>query len=107
VFERAAVPDRGREVELELGYVVVAEDFRGRNLSCDLVRHALTGYELTPLFATSRTDRMSMHRTLKRFNFDPIGHPYPSAEEESRVQLFVRTAAQQALGGDGGRGRAQ
>ena len=101
VFERAGVPDRG--CELELGYVVVADAYRGRKLSQELVRHAFAGFEQTALFATSRVDRVPMHRTLKRFGFAPLGHLYQSTEEGAEVQLFIRTAAQLPAAAAGGR----
>jgi len=75
---------------LELGYIVVAEAYRDLKLSRTLVESALDGFTAISLFATSRADRERMHRTLVRFSFEQVGHPYPSNEEDCDVLLFIR-----------------
>jgi len=93
VFAAAHVPTLEKEFELELGYVVVADQYRGQHLSRIAVEKALEGFPTTPMLATSRADRDRMHRTLERFSFVRAGDPYPSREEDGEVVLFIRRVA--------------
>jgi len=95
VFQKAQVPDLEHAYRLELGYVVVEKDYKGRKLSRLLVEAALEGFTSTALFATSRADRERMHRTLARYSFSRVGEAYMSDEEQCDVLLFVRPTAQQ------------
>ncbi len=87
VFKKADVLDEG--FELELGWVVVAAAYRGRNLSHHLVEAAVSLVH-DPLFATSRTDNAPMHKTLKRCGFARAGSPYPGIRPEEQIALFLR-----------------
>lgn len=94
VFRSAGVPDLEQEYKFELGYVVVATAYQEQKLSRDLVKAALDDYTTTPIFATSRTDKDRMHRTLKRFCFVQVGTPYPSKLEGCELLLFIRRVCQ-------------
>jgi predicted GNAT family N-acyltransferase len=100
VFEMGAVPEMEEAYSFELGYVVVAKSHRNRKLSRQLVDAAIESVPDVPLFATSRSDRVAMHRTLERYNFRRVGQTYQSIEQGAEVLLFVRDVAQQALGVD-------
>lgn len=102
VFERAHVSEIQQDFNLELGYVVVAEQYRDRKLSRVLMEKALDGVGTTPLFATSRSDRQWIHSTLARFSFVRVGDPYPSEEEEGDVLLFVRGRSNRDAVAEGG-----
>jgi GNAT superfamily N-acetyltransferase len=73
---------------LELGYVFVVPGERNRGLSRRLVETTLDHSIRGGIFATSRADNTSMHRTLERFEFRAAGKPY--AGREQTIQLFVR-----------------
>lgn len=95
IFAAAQVPMLEREFDMELGYVVVADQYRGQRLSRIAVETALESFPITPLWATSRADRDRMHHTLQRFSFVRVGDPYLSRDGEGEVVLFVRAAQQQ------------
>jgi predicted GNAT family N-acyltransferase len=100
VFRKAGAADIDSGYVLELGYVVVAEAYQGRKLSRVLVNTALEGFASTPLFATSRASKGRMHSTLKRFAFRQVGDAYASEEEDEKVLLFVRDAAEESRDDD-------
>ena len=77
----------------ELGWVVVAPQYRGQGLSRCLVETALKAAEGQNVFATSPIDRTFMHRTLERYGFTREGEPYLSRRRAQSLQLFVRLAA--------------
>lgn len=69
-FAAAGVPMVDYETALELGYVVIAEDMRGKKLSgglCDAVAKEIRG----PTFAT--TDSNTMKRNLQKLGFTKAG----------------------------------
>jgi predicted GNAT family N-acyltransferase len=72
-FAAASVPITGYETALELGYVVIAEDMRGKKLSgclCDAIAKEIRG----PAFAT--TDSDTMKRNLQRLGFTRAGREW-------------------------------
>jgi len=72
-FADAGVPIKGYEEALELGYVVVAEDMRGRRLSRRLVE--LVADEIgEPVFAT--TGSGTMKNNLERSGFAQVGREW-------------------------------
>ncbi len=85
---------RESEFPYELGWVFVLPSARGRRLSLDLTRAALSGAGTDAVFATSRTDNVNMHATLTKFNFVPEGRPYASRRGGHKLQLFLRRPIQ-------------
>ena len=69
-FNKACFPISCYENAPELGYVVVAEDMRGRRFSGCLV-HAITADTQEPTFAT--TDDTAMQHNLQRSGFVKVG----------------------------------
>lgn len=72
-FAAAGVPIAAYETALELGYVVVAEDMRGKKLSGDL-SDAIAKEIRGPAFAT--TDSNTMKKNLQRSGFSRVGHEW-------------------------------
>ena len=77
----------------ELGWVFVMPSARGHKFSVDLTREALAGAGTHGVFATSRTDNVVMHATLKKFDVLPVGRPWNSRHGDHELQLFVRAGA--------------
>ena len=72
-FAAASVPIANYETALELGYVVVAEDMRGKKLSadlCDAIAKEIRG----PAFAT--TDSSTIKKNLQRSGFTKTGREW-------------------------------
>lgn len=72
-FTAAGVPIATFEAALELGYVVIAPDMRGKQLSGGLV-DTIVAQITEPTFAT--TDSPTMRNNLKRSGFTRIGNEW-------------------------------
>jgi predicted GNAT family N-acyltransferase len=72
-FTAAAVPIAGFENAPELGYVVIAPDMRGKQLSGGLVE-AIVAQITEPTFAT--TDSPTMRNNLERSGFTRAGNEW-------------------------------
>lgn len=106
VFVKAGVPLSGPAPPYELGWVVVDERQRGRRHSRLLVESALQAAGEAEVFATSHTENLAMHATLRRCGFTAVGDPYFSRRHERRLVLFVRARAASPTGrADTGSGR--
>lgn len=72
-FNSAGVPIAGFETAPELGYVVIASDMRGKQLSGGLV-DAIVAQITEPTFAT--TDSPTMRNNLERSGFTRAGNEW-------------------------------
>ena len=85
-FAAAGVTIAAYETALELGYVVVAEDMRGKKLSgdlCDAVAKEIRG----PAFAT--TDSNTMKKNLQRSGFTRAGQEWQG--RKGALSLWILT----------------
>lgn len=89
VFQKATATALPEGFALELGWVYVDPEHRGKGLSRKLVEAALASAEKQNVFATSRTDNKAMHKTLLKFGFSKEGRPYRSGMSEHNLELFV------------------
>ena len=85
-FAAACVPIAGFEKAPELGYVVVAEDMRGRRLSGDLV-DMISKEILEPSFAT--TDSSTMMKNLQRSGFVRAGQEWQGQKGALSLWTFT------------------
>jgi len=85
-FAAAGVPIVGYEAAPELGYVVVAEDMRGRRLSGGLV-DTIAKEIRKPAFAT--TDSNTMRNNLQRAEFIKVGQEWPG--QKGALSLWTIT----------------
>lgn len=90
VFKAAKVDLLPDDFAFELGWVFVHPDARGLGLSGRLFAVLMPHVETVHAYATSRVDNAPMHATLSRFGFKCVGAPYPSKQNETPIQLFVR-----------------
>lgn len=72
-FAAAGFPINGYETAPELGYVVIAEEMKGRRLSGNLV-NAIIKEIREPTFAT--TDGNTMRNNLQRLGFTRVGREW-------------------------------
>lgn len=78
---------------LELGWVCVKSEYRGRGISGLLLQELMATVRDRNVFATSRTDNTVMHRSLNHSGFLREGTAYASGVRACKLQLFVRVAA--------------
>jgi len=76
----------------ELGYIFVVPEARGRRYSGCLVASALEAAGSRGTFATSRSDNIAIHKTLRRSGFEVAGDAYLSEDGRRELQLFCRAA---------------
>src|SRR2546426_6032253 len=69
VFLSAGVPKESSAFDLELGWVSVPEEHRGRHYSRVLSVAAMTQADGAATFATTRADNPAMQRTLEHLGF--------------------------------------
>lgn len=77
---------------LELGYVYVVPEARGRGYSHRLVAEALSGAGGDGVYATVRADNAPMLATLIKTGFEMAGQPYPGRKNQL-IKLLVRPPA--------------
>lgn len=85
---------------IELGWIVVSPNYRGRGYSNMITAAALAVADEVGIFATARDDNLAMHRTLKNHGFVRAGRPYLSAIGDRQVCLFVRAWSDQGARAD-------
>jgi len=88
VFEKADVPLDGADFELELGWVYVVPEHRGKGIARELCRLLLERERGSRAFATTRPDNAAMMRILLALGFARAGRPY--ARRDEVLALFVR-----------------
>jgi GNAT superfamily N-acetyltransferase len=89
-FRRAGVEELLDRFPLELGYVVVDENLRGRGLSYLLVTAALSRREKSNVCATSNMTNLAMHSVLKKQGFIRAGVPWKSeTKPDQYLTLFL------------------
>ena len=96
VFQKAHATAQSSEFSFELGWVYVLPSSRGVGFSRKLVKAALAATHGWPIFATSRSDNIPMHKVLKAQGFLCHGKSYASARGNHELVLFIRRAAQYA-----------
>lgn len=92
VFRKAGVPQAGNQFHLELGWVFVLPDHRGKGYSLILSAAAMSQAERKPTFATTRLDNLAMQRTLEHLGFTRLGDSWQSTRgNKPRLVLYVTT----------------
>jgi len=89
VFKKADAPVSPADYTLELGWVFVVPAHRGNRIAESLCQMLLARVPMSPVFATTRPDNISMIRILHALGFARAGKPYPRRNEE--LVLFLRS----------------
>lgn len=76
----------------ELGWIFIAPNARGKNLSYPLCAAVVAGAGAAGVIATSRADNEGMHRTLFRLGFVQQGASWPSRQSDGALSLFIKPA---------------
>jgi hypothetical protein len=93
-FKKAKAPDQAVRFPIELGYIHVASDRRGKGYATALVNCAINLAGAKSMLATTRVDNTVMQVILSKAQFARLGSDYASLEDESRLlRLYVREGA--------------
>lgn len=93
IFQKAGVSVDPANFPVEVGWVFVSEEYRGKKLSRVPIEVLLPLIAIDNCFATSDVKRIEMHKTLERYGFSKVGKPYKSDQDKDRLQLFLRVVA--------------
>jgi RimJ/RimL family protein N-acetyltransferase len=90
VFSKAKSNHPPNQYDVELGWIYIEEDFRGRGIGKTIVRELLEKIKDKKVYATTRTDNDTMKHILKYFKFHESGEEYKSTRGKHSLVLFVR-----------------
>jgi|SRR5208337_1817229 len=97
VFKKAGMPQEAASFDLELGWVYVLPEHRGKHYSEVLSAAVRSQSDGAPVFATTRSDNVAMQKALERLKFRKVGDPYSSADSERTLLLYAETRPPQVL----------
>ena len=89
VFEKASVSVDPADYKIELGWVYIVPSHRGKRLSEDICRQLLAGEPRAGIYATTRSNNVSMIEVLCALGFARVGKPFPRRDEE--LMVFLRS----------------
>ena len=90
LFRKAGANEEHKKYILELGWAFTLKEHRGNHICSNLVKRVVTVYEFQNMFATTRTDNLSMQRILTKNGFRKLGKPYKGRADAHYLQLFTR-----------------
>jgi GNAT superfamily N-acetyltransferase len=90
VFAKAHSSENPSGFTLELGWIYVEPDHRGKGFSNTLVETLLNAAGRSWVYATSRSNNVAMHSALRKHGFTQSGSAYESDEDNDELFLFVR-----------------
>ena len=91
VFRNAGVPNSAAQFELELGWVFVLPEHRGRKYARVLSAAALSQAAGQPVFATTRLDNVPMQTTLEHLSLRRLGNSWRSDKGRKPFLLLYVT----------------
>ena len=92
IFQKSKAKEQAKAYDLELGYAVTLEEFRGMGI-CSYLVSQLVNLCQNNMYATTRTANTTMQKILKNNGFQKLGSPYRGMlrhENEYFLQLFTR-----------------
>lgn len=90
LFRRAEADVRAADYRLELGWVFVLPEHRGRRIGGGLCRQLLAAARGSHVFARTRPSNATMIHILQDLGFERLGKPVPRPERNEELALFVR-----------------
>jgi RimJ/RimL family protein N-acetyltransferase len=91
------VPQCAASFDVELGWVYVLPEHRGKHYSEVLSAAANSQSDGAPVFATTRSDNIAMQKALERLQFRRVGDPYWSADNKRTLMLYAAACPHQVL----------
>lgn len=89
VFKKAGVSEKYNTYKLEIGWAFTIPEYRSNSICSDLIKRLISTLQLKNIFATTRTDNLSMQKILVRNGFQKVGHLYLGSNCDYRLQLFI------------------
>lgn len=89
VFRKASSRVLSTGYGLELGWVYVVPEHRGRRIARSLCSELLACVAGCPVFATTRPDNAPMIRILLALGFRRSGRPFPHPRRLEEIALYV------------------
>ena len=89
VFKAADAALDASSFGLELGWVFVPEEHRGKHYSRVVSAAAVGQADGHLVFSTTRSDNVQMQRTLEHLKFERAGRPYRSERGRHELVLYV------------------
>lgn len=99
VFAKAEASFDPTAYALELGWVVVAENYRGHGLTRSLLTPLFERVPSEPIYATTRIGNEPMRRSLVRYGFQSDGTHYRNAAGDASLVLHLKSPALDDLSG--------
>lgn len=90
VFKKSRSKEEASRWCVELGWIFVRSEFRGRRLVTRLVRELFSNYVPKGVYATAREKNDPIMPLLKRFRFDQSGHSYRSENGDYNLVLYIK-----------------
>jgi hypothetical protein len=91
VFRKAGVNEESEKYSLELGWAFTLKKHRGSHICSNLVRKIVNVLGSQNMFATTRTNNLSMQKILMKNGFKKMGKPYKGRTDAYCLRLFART----------------
>lgn len=79
-----------KEGAREIGYLWVSEEYRGRGIATELLRHAINSAESEQYYATIHNDSAVMHHINLKCGMFPEGRNW-TGQSGNVLQLYVKT----------------
>jgi GNAT superfamily N-acetyltransferase len=89
-FIAAKTTEQGADYPIEMGWIYVEKEFRGRGLAGVVVQSLLPFTASHCCYATSDATNHRMHSSLTKRGFRQTGQPFPSERDRRPLLLFVR-----------------
>lgn len=89
VFKAAGASVDATSCGLELGWVFIPEEHRGKHYSRVVSAAAVGQAGGALVFSTTRSDNIPMQRTLEHLKFERVGEPWPSQRGGHKLVLYV------------------
>lgn len=90
VFAKAKSSLAPAKFDFELGWIYLTPSARSKRLTTPMVKSLLRYAKGRPVYATSRVNKIEMHASLEHSGFTREGSLYPSQEDATDIQLFIR-----------------
>ncbi len=89
LFRSAGVPKEASTFALEVGWIFVPKEHRGKGYSRVIAAAAMTQADGAAALATTREDNEPMQRSLERIGFKKTGGAWKSKRGEHKLVLYV------------------
>jgi predicted GNAT family N-acyltransferase len=99
VFAKAEASFDPATYALELGWVVVAEKYRGHGLTANLLTPLIKRFPGEPIYATTRIGNEPMRRSLVRYGFQSDGTHYLNKKGDAFLVLHLKSKVLEDLTG--------